>query len=174
MVKVIRPYDPDWPAQFAAEATVVAAALGAGLCRIDHIGSTAVPGLIAKPVIDMLAEATDLDAIDGRIPAMQAAGYEARGEYGLPGRRYFKKASADRRPVGFHLHVYASGSPDLRRHRAFRDYLIARPDVAAAYAALKRSIADETGRLPEDYADRKSEFVRAIERASLLLRDRRD
>ncbi len=84
-------YDPAWPAAFEQEAAVLAGILGAGLVTIHHIGSTAVPGLPAKPVIDLMPLVRDIEGVDWLGPAMAGAGYNEWGEYGIPGRRLFTK-----------------------------------------------------------------------------------
>lgn len=164
-MKVIRPHDPAWPLLFAAEAEAIAGALGEALRALHHIGSTAVPELVAKPVIDMLGEAASLEAVDARAGALRGLGYDVRGEHGISGRRYFSKAA--REGVGFHLHVYAASSPQIARHVRFRDYLRSTPEAAQAYAALKRTLADNDGVLVPDYAERKAAFIQDIDQRAL-------
>jgi GrpB-like predicted nucleotidyltransferase (UPF0157 family) len=166
-MKVIRPHDPRWKDLFAAEAELLRSCLGGAALDIQHIGSTAIPGIVAKPVIDVLVEARSLEDIDAHALAMEEIGYEARGEYGIPGRRYFKKA-ARASGVGSHVHVFAPGSEHIARHIRFRDLLLLRPDIAQEYSALKQSIASSTGVLSDDYAARKGEFVRRTERLAKL------
>lgn len=159
------PHDPAWAAAFASECELLQKVLRGDITAIHHIGSTAIPGILAKPVIDILAEAGDLDRIDRRQDGMRAAGYVAKGEYGLPGRRYFQKQD----PTGkrtHHLHIYAAGSPEVTRHLAFRDYLRAQPEKAAAYSSLKRAIVDDwQGKA--DYIERKASLVAQLERQAL-------
>src|SRR5688572_22942876 len=114
-MKVIRPHDPRWKDLFAAEAELLRTCLGATALDIQHIGSTAIPGIVAKPVIDVLVEARSLEDIDAHAMAMEEIGYEARGEYGIPGRRYFKKV-AGASGVGSHVHAFAPGSEHIARH----------------------------------------------------------
>lgn len=162
MPKVIRPYDANWPLLFEAEAQVLQRILGQALLALHHIGSTAVPGMVAKPVIDILAEARSLNHIDRETRAMEAGGYEARGAYGIEGRRYFNKPPAGPGAVGFHVHAFAAGSPHLGRHIRFRDHLIASPEAAHEYAAVKLSLCDANGVLVSDYAERKAPFIERI------------
>lgn len=164
MVRLIRPYDPEWPNAFEAEALEIRKRLGDAAHAVHHIGSTSVHGLIAKPVIDILVETGSLDAIDAASDRMVTAGYEVRGEYGIAGRRYFSRKS----DPGFHVHVFQAGTGNVVRHLAFRDYLRAKPDVAQAYGALKLSLTDASGNLPADYPDRKAAFVVETERAALV------
>ncbi|MFN7140996.1 MAG: GrpB family protein, partial [Limisphaerales bacterium] len=88
---VLLPYGAHWVAEFARESGAVAAALGNALIAIHHIGSTAVPGIHAKPIIDMLLVSPELSLLDERVSVLEAIGYEALGEFGIPGRRYFRK-----------------------------------------------------------------------------------
>lgn len=155
-------YNPDWPALYAAEAGVLAGLLGEELVRTHHIGSTSVPELRAKPIIDILAEVRDverLDSLDGR---MAAAGYTPMGEYGICGRRYYFKGTPELHT--HHLHAFTEGHPEIRRHLLFRDYLREHPDAAREYAALKDSLA---ARFPTDieaYVAGKDAFIRELDR----------
>lgn len=167
MVDVVRVHDPNWRGLFETEAAAVRERLTPTVIRIHHVGSTAIPDMFAKPIIDILVEASALALVDARTPAMQAAGYDARGEFGIEGRRYFKRAWSEQTPVGYHVHVYEQGSPQIARHLRFRDYLLANPDKARAYSAFKLSLSDEQGVLCADYAARKAAFVREVEAAAL-------
>lgn len=167
MAKVIRPYDPDWKRAFEAEAPVLKACFGESVVTLHHIGSTAVPGIMAKPIIDILAEAASLSGIDACAPAVINAGYEARGEYGVPGRRYFSKPARNASDLSFHVHVFLQGAPEALRHLCFRDYLLLRPDLAAEYSALKRAMSDASGVLAADYQQRKAGFVQRVQSLAL-------
>jgi len=166
-MKVIRPHDPHWKDFFAEEAQALRICLGTAALEIQHIGSTAIPGIVAKPIIDILVEARSLEEIDAHAPALRVNGYTARGEYGIPGRRYFNKA-AGASGVGFHVHVFARGSEHIGRHVRFRDFLLLKPDIAQDYSALKQSLASSAGVLIADYAARKAEFVSRVERLAQL------
>ena len=157
-MKRIVPHDPAWAAYFAEEAAFLSTLFGGDASAIHHMGSTAVPGISAKPVVDVLIEATSLSAIDAHAGGLAGAGYEARGEYGIPGRRYFKR-SAIEDAVGFHLHFYLAGNEQIKRHLAFRDYLILKPDIADQYQNLKHALCFEDGRLKPNYQARKKSFV---------------
>ena len=163
----IVPYDPAWPGLFAEEVARLRAALPAELIgRIEHFGSTAVPGLEAKPIIDMLVEVRSMEDVAERIaPLLRALGYEffwrAPG-HGLPGMEYawfIRRDAAGRRT--HHIHFVEAGSSEWGRLR-FRDYLRAHSEVARAYGALKQRIADQ---YPDDriaYAKAKTCFVREV------------
>ncbi len=173
MTKVIRPHDPRWKLDFESEAQLLREQLGKTLVRLHHIGSTAIPGIVAKPIVDILVEATSLAGVDERAFALEAAGYEARGEYGIEGRRYFRKASTDASRPGYHVHVYQLDSEHIARHLCFRDYLLMKPDVAQAYSALKIALSGQTGALAADYVAQKSQFIKQVERDALAYFARR-
>jgi GrpB-like predicted nucleotidyltransferase (UPF0157 family) len=164
-------YDPTWPGLFAQEATHLRALLPAELIgRIEHFGSTAVPGLAAKPIIDMLVEVRSMEDVAQRIaPLLQAQGYEffwRAPEHGLPGMNYawfIRRDAAGRRT--HHIHFLEAGSSEWER-LLFRDYLRTHPDAARAYGELKRRIAAE---YPDDriaYAKAKTDFVAEAMRAA--------
>ncbi len=157
------PHDPRWRDAFDAEAKRVAAALGANAVAIHHIGSTAIPGIHAKPVIDLLVEVADLAGVDGRAPAMASLGYEAMGEYGIPGRRYFRRDDPEGART-HNLHAFRAGSGEVERHLAFRDYMIAHPAEARAYGELKRKLAAEHPWSMDGYMDGKDGFIREMDR----------
>ena len=163
-------YDPGWPRAFEEERTRVAHALDDFMVAVEHVGSTAVPGLAAKPVIDILAGLRTLDLPPERISAMEELGYEYRGEYGIPGRLFFRKGGVART---HHVHAVEHGGEQWRRHLAFRDYLRAHPSEVAAYARAKR---DAVARAPtaDAYSDAKEPHVDALAaRASAWPRRRR-
>lgn len=166
-MKVIRPHDPQWKGRYAAEALALRTQLGAVALKTHHIGSTAIPGIVAKPIIDIVVEVSSLEELDECAPAMKKIGYEPRGEHGIAGRRYFKKV-VDASGVGFHVHCFARGSEHIARHVQFRDFLLLEPDIAREYSALKQSLASSAGVLVEDYAERKSDFVGRIQRLAQL------
>lgn len=170
-VKTIRAHDPRWVGAFAREAARVRIALGPLPASIDHIGSTAVKDIVAKPVIDILIQVADLRSIDNRATRFEEIGYDARGEYGIAGRRYFSRAVGTGIVTGFHVHAFEQGSHQARRHIALRDCMRLRPDLAKAYSSLKRSIAGPDGQLPPDYAERKKSYVDLIADIAVLQSD---
>ena len=162
----IEPHRASWKEDFEREAVLIRKALGPALRDIHHIGSTAIPGIHAKPIIDMLAEAESLDAIDLRSGEMEGLGYETMGEFGISGRRYFRKDnSAGART--HHVHAFAAGSPHLVRHLAFRDYIIAHPDIAREYDALKLRLIESCRGDTEAYIEGKDAFVKDTERSAI-------
>lgn len=162
-------YDPTWPRRFDEERQVLAAIFASSDAVIEHVGSTAVPGLGAKPVIDVMIGVPALDEVERRIPALEASGYEYVRQYEqqLPDRRYFRKPRLGSR--AFHVHCVLTGSGFWARHLAFRDYLRAHPESAAVYDALKRDLASRVSK--EEYTDAKSPFIEGI--LATAMRERR-
>lgn len=167
---IVVDYDPLWPQLFEEEAARIEQVLGGNLAAIHHIGSTAVEGLPAKPIIDVMPVVYDLAAVDARVRAFERLGYEAMGEYGIPGRRYYRKGARLRT---HHVHVFEeSAVHDIERHLAVRDYLRTHADAAAAYAELKRALAQRFSQDIEAYCDGKDAFVKALEAAALAWANR--
>ena len=164
-VKVV-PHDPAWKLAFRDEAIHIADALGPNAVAIHHIGSTSIPGIYAKPVIDILVEAQSIVDVDKRGREMESLGYEVMGEFGIEGRRYFRKDN-DEGIRTHQIHVFESGSPQIDRHLAFRDHMIAHPDDANAYSDLKRALANRFPDSPDDYMDGKDAFIKAIDRRAM-------
>lgn len=157
------PHDPRWRDSFEAEAKHIAAALGENVVAIHHIGSTSIPDIHAKPIVDVLVEVRDVAELDGRSAAMESLGYQVMGEYGIPGRRYFRKDDRDGVRT-HHVHAFAAGSAEATRHLAFRDYLIAHPADARRYGELKRQLAKEHPQSMDAYMDGKDGFIKEMER----------
>ena len=157
-------YDPDWPRQ-AQERIARLRVLEPVLVAAHHIGSTAVPGLIAKPIIDRMPLVTDLAALDRERGAVEALGYQWHGEYGIAGRRYCTQDIGGRRVA--QLHFFAMGDPGVPRHLAFRDYLRAHRGVAEAYAAEKRRARDLHPGNHQDYGAEKQAWINRVEAEAL-------
>ncbi len=165
------PYDPKWREAFEVESFLVTEALGANVVAIHHIGSTAIPGIYAKPIIDLLVEVQDIAKVDQQSSQMESLGYEVMGEFGIPGRRYFRKDNQDRIRT-HHLHTFKFGSEQVERHLAFRDYMIAHREDAQKYSELKRSLAREYFTSIEQYMDGKDGFIQAIDKKAAQWRTR--
>lgn len=135
---IVVPYDDKWPEMFEAERLLIKTLLGGVAKDIHHIGSTSVPGLSAKPIIDILLEVSDINELDRVNCVMAHAGYVIRGENGISGRRYFIKGGEQR---SHQVHAFASGDMQVLRHLVFRDYLRKNTPIAGMYAELKHSVA---------------------------------
>ena len=152
-------HDPGWKDDFQAEAAQIARALGDIVVSLHHIGSTAIPGTYAKPIIDILLEVDDNFRLDAKSSAMEHLGYEVMGEFGIPGRRYFRKDD-DSGVRTHHVHAFAPSNVEIERHLAFRDYMIAHSAEAQAYSQLKQRLAREHPDDIQAYVDGKDLFVK--------------
>lgn len=160
IVEVV-PYDPAWPETYRSEIKQIGGVVGANLIIAHHIGSTAVPGMAAKPTIDILLVVRDLDLLDACNAAMMDLGFQPKGEHGIPGRRYFQKVDGEVHLV--HIHGFENGHPDVARHINFRDYLTAHPETAEAYQSLKLQLAVRFKFEPAQYTSGKDAFIRAVD-----------
>jgi GrpB-like predicted nucleotidyltransferase (UPF0157 family) len=156
------PHNPKWREQFQLESQQVSGALGENVVAIHHIGSTAIPGIYAKPIIDLLVEVKNIANVDKQTASMQGLGYETMGELGIPDRRFFRKdnLSGDRT---HHIHTFTAGSAQVERHLAFRDYMIAHPEDAQTYSELKHHLAQTFPTNIEAYMDGKDGFIRDMD-----------
>lgn len=155
----ISDYDAAWPSQFASLAQRVRAGLGKLVSRVEHVGSTAVPGLPAKPVIDLdvvVAAEADLSLAIARLTGM---GYTHEGELGISGRHAFIWPPGEAR---HHLYLLAEGAEELRRHVAFRDALRGDRDLRDRYGMLKRELADRCSEGRAAYTRGKSDFIEGV------------
>ena len=164
-VRVV-PYDPLWEAEYENEAQKIRNILKDILVDIYHIGSTAVKGLSAKPIIDIMPVVTNINLLDKYNKEFSDIGYECMGEFGIEGRRYFRKGSNTRT---HHIHVFdKSNHKDIIRHLAVRDYLRAHPDIASGYGELKIKLACQFPEDIEGYCSAKDAFVKKLEKDALL------
>lgn len=157
MVRVV-PYDARWPGLYRAEAERVARAVAeAGLppLALEHVGSTAVPGLAAKPVLDLAGGREREARAAAYRPVLEGLGYVYRGDGGLPGRDFFRRGE----PRSHHLHLVERGGAHWRRYLGLREALRADPALREAYASLKRELAVRYARDREAYTEGKSAFV---------------
>lgn len=160
-------HDPQWAKNAMAESKALASILGATLLTVHHVGSTAIPGIHAKLVLDLIPVVTSLSELDRRQTDIEALGYEWWGELGLPGRRYCTKTDpvTGRRLTQFHC--YVEGSPEITRHLAFRDYLRENPDIAAAYDREKAHCQSLNPDDSHAYGDCKEAWIKKIEAEAL-------
>jgi GrpB-like predicted nucleotidyltransferase (UPF0157 family) len=156
---IVVPYNPDWPRAFADLGRRLRTALGPHALRIDHIGSTAIPNLAAKPVLDVLISVANLEPIDAYRPALESAGFSWRPDNPDLTKRYFREQPGAPRT---HIHVHRAGSWGEQFLLLFRDYLRAHPADAAAYARLKYQLAQQYRHDRPAYVDAKSTFIWTI------------
>lgn len=154
---VIADHDPAWRERYAAERARILGAIGPSVRRIEHIGSTSVPGLAAKPIVDVLVTVDDPDDEAAFVPALEAAGYVLRVRE--PGHRMLRTPALD-----VHVHVWHDGSAEVTKYLAFRDRLRASAADREAYERLKRSLAAREWDDMNDYADAKGELIAEITR----------
>jgi GrpB-like predicted nucleotidyltransferase (UPF0157 family) len=160
------PFQDEWAEKFLEEKEHLIKVFAPYEVFVHHIGSTSVPGLAAKPIIDMLAESQSLEIFDQYARKLGEFGYEARGENGIPNRRYFVKFSSTGERL-IHLHSYQTGDSEIQRHLVFRDYLRMHPELAAKYGAIKVEAAK---RFPSDidsYIAFKDHIVKELEAEAL-------
>lgn len=153
-------YDPAWPARFEQERAAIERALAGvvGDAEIEHVGSTAVPGCAAKPVIDILVGVRSVEDALRTITPLVDLGYDCKGESGIPGRIFFRRGV----PRSHHLHVVEGGGELWCRHLLFRDALRARPELVAQYTALKRELAATFRVNRIGYVEAKSPFIEGV------------
>jgi len=158
MTKIIEvvPYNPKWSEIFDAEALLIKQALGNNCIAIHHIGSTSVPGLAAKPIIDMIPVVRDIVAVDSATPNMEKGGFVAKGEHGMFFRRFFQKE-------GFNIHIFEEGNPVIERHLKFRDWMRTHVEDKNAYAKLKQDLALQYPNDLLSYCFAKDAFVAGID-----------
>jgi GrpB-like predicted nucleotidyltransferase (UPF0157 family) len=156
---VIEEYDPRWPHLFEELRAPVVAALGDLVVAVEHIGSTSVPGLAAKPIIDMDVVVPSVADIPDAISRLATLGYVHQGDLGIPGREAFASPAGKPR---HHLYVCPLGGEELRRHCSFRDHLLTHPDDARSYADLKRAAALRFTDDRSAYTEAKSRFVESV------------
>lgn len=155
----IVPYDPAWQMLYVLEKAELCIAIGHLILDIQHIGSTAVPGCDAKPIIDIAISIADLGIVEACVPLLEQLGYEYKGENGILGRHYFQRG----KPMTlFHIHMSTPEHSNLINNIRFRDYLLTHPEAVQAYCQLKHDLA---ARYPNNrlaYTDGKAEFIRSI------------
>lgn len=151
-------YDPRWPALFAAEQQRIHDQCGTLTLRLEHVGGTSIPGMCAKPVLDIAAGWPRDTSTQGYVAALKHAGYEPRGERGVPGRQFLCWGQ----PRAYHVHLVEEGGPLWRDYVAFRDYLRAHAEAARQFADLKRVLAARSSQDREAYMNAKASHVQEI------------
>ena len=150
-------HDPSWAELYETEKGRISAIFDGRAVAVEHIGSTSVPDLCAKPIVDVLVGLRDLELSDDDVESMRALGYQYLGEHGLPGRLFFRKV-----PRTHHVHVVAHGGEHWTRHLTFRDALRTDAGERRRYDEFKRRLAAE-GHPRDVYTELKTPFIREIE-----------
>lgn len=161
------PHDLSWARSAELEAERLHSAIGQAIVTVHHIGSTAIQGIVAKPILDLMPVVTSLAELDQRQAATEALGYEWWGELGIEGRRYCTKSDSATGRRLVQLHCLVEGSPHINRHLAFRDYLRQHPEIAAAYDREKRRCHALYPADSHAYGDCKSAWIVEIEASAL-------
>lgn len=160
-------YNSNWKKMYKEESGKIKNILNDIIIDIHHIGSTAIPGIKSKPVIDILVEVKDIEEVDQYNRKMKELGYEVMGEYGIPKRRFFRKGGNKRT---HHVHIFQVGNEEIKRHINFKEYLIAHPDKEREYSKLKEELANRYAYDVKNYTNGKSDFIKEIDRKAKLLR----
>jgi GrpB-like predicted nucleotidyltransferase (UPF0157 family) len=151
-------YDPQWPERFQQEAQLIRTVLGRHALRVEHVGSTSIPGLTAKPIVDIILVVADSRDEKGYAPALEKAGYQLRiREPAWHEHRMFKGANNE-----VNLHVFSTGCPEIDRMLDFRDWLRANEEDRELYARTKRTLAQEEWKYTQNYADAKTAVIEQI------------
>jgi GrpB-like predicted nucleotidyltransferase (UPF0157 family) len=158
----LTPYQADWAHLYAAEKARLQGAVGEHVLDIQHVGSTAISDIVAKPILDIAVAVCSFEAAYVCVAPIEALGYEYVGENGIPRRHYFVRRDPETGQTLVHLHMNELGGPDWENQILFRDYLLAHPEAAAEYAVLKRDLAAQFPRDREAYTDGKAPFIEHI------------
>lgn len=165
MIVTVVQYDPNWIIEYQKEELAIKEILQDDLVNSFHIGSTSVPNLKAKPIIDILLVVNDIENLDTYATSFEELGYEVMGEFGITGRRYFRKGGYNRT---HQIHAFQYDHiQEIERHLSFRDYLREHPEISQAYGELKSRLADQYPTDIEGYGNGKNDFVQKIESEAL-------
>ena len=167
---LVEPYDPNWPTLFEEERRRIMAAVGHIVAGVHHVGSTSIRGMPAKPILDIAVLLHEFEDGEQCISPMEKIGYLHVGLLDeIPGDRFFGKVHTSQEScsdseeiVTHHIHMYTLDSPLMQNHFAFRDYLIAHPEVAAEYARLRLALADKHSDDRASYSAGKRSFIREV------------
>ena len=160
---IVVDYDPMWPVLYEEERARIQALIGDYIEEIQHMGSTSVPGLGAKPIIDIMVVIRSLDLVEHTVQPLASISYEYHGEYGIPGRHLFSKpAGVSSFDHTHHLHMIERSHPQREYHLLFRDYLRGHPEAAREYNELKKALAVKFGADRTGYTNAKTDFIASI------------
>lgn len=157
---VLKPYDPQWPAMYEKARAELVACIGQHTLRIEHVGSTSIPGLAAKPTIDILVGVRDWDEAKITIAPLTDIGWGYVGEHGIPRRHYFRRGAVSGRRT-HHLHMLEVTHPECESMLSFRNYLRGHPNAAADYERLKLDLARRNLDGP-GYQEAKAPFIQGV------------
>ncbi|WP_163856898.1 GrpB family protein [Paenibacillus elgii] len=159
-------HNPNWKEEYLKEEREIKEILQDELVNSFHIGSTSVPGLKAKPIIDILLVVHEINKLDNYSTQFEKLGYEVMGEFGICGRRYFRKGGSNRT---HHIHAFQYDNvQEIERHLSFRDYLCHHPEISKDYGELKSELAKKYPNDIERYGDGKDDFVKNVEKQALI------
>lgn len=154
----LSPYESQWQTRFLREKDQLQSSIGEYVLDIEHLGSTSIPGMLAKPILDIGIAVAAFEEAVRCIPPMEKLGYTYKGENGIPRRHYFVKGE----PRTHHVHMFEIESQEWRSHLLFRDYLIKNPATAGEYARLKQELAKQFATEGEAYQAGKDGFIKAV------------
>lgn len=155
------PHNPEWSFLADQEINRFLEGLSFPIIGIYHIGSTSIPGIKAKPILDFVMEVENLEDVLNAMSEIESLGYQSKGEFGIPGRQFFTRDTDGER--SHHLHVFQKGHPDIERHTIFRDFLRANPDAAREYEKLKEKLAKRFPKQSGNYTAAKSDFILSMD-----------
>ena len=155
------PHNPEWSQLENDESQRILECISIPVIGIYHIGSTSVPGIKAKPILDFVLEVEDMEAFIEESRNLESLEYVSKGEYGIPGRQLFTKDTLGERT--HHLHVFQQGHKDIERHLVFRDFLRSNPEAAKEYESLKEKLAKRFPKKSDMYTEAKSDFILSMD-----------
>ena len=155
------PHNPEWSQLANDESQRILECISIPVIGIYHIGSTSVPGIKAKPILDFVLEVEDMEAFIKESRNLECLEYVSKGEYGIPGRQFFTKDTLGERT--HHLHVFQQGHKDIERHLVFRDFLRSNPEAAKEYESLKEKLAKRFPKKSDMYTEAKSDFILSMD-----------
>ena len=153
-------YNPEWANIFTVAANEIKSILKDNCIQIHHMGSTAIPNIYAKPIVDVLPVVKDISSVDSLNHEFEKLGYVCMGEYGIPGRRFYWKSKTKRT---LNIHLFEQGAPEIKRHLLFKDFMLEHDDYAQAYSLIKRSLSEVFPQDIEKYVNGKGSFVQMID-----------
>jgi GrpB-like predicted nucleotidyltransferase (UPF0157 family) len=158
---VVFPYDPRWQLAYILEADNLLAIFEPELLSIHHIGSTAIPGIKARPIIDILVEVKDIERVDTYNSQVIASGLQSKGEFGIRSRRFMIRSDED--GPTHHVYVFQTESPEINRYLNFRDYLHRHSGDAQTYSCLKEELANKYPEAIDQYLVGKDSLIKEID-----------